>query len=95
MEALLTAAISNEKNVEFTFYIEGDLCQMSSQRSFLNGRGIQTKQNNVYPCVRECDKVKALTLIWENHVEGWWHYKESYVKHNICTAEEYRTRLMR
>jgi len=85
----------DSRNAEYSFFLDGDLCQMASQRSFLNNHGVITKQNNIYPCVKECDREKALRLIWENRVEGWWHYEESYVKFNICTKEEFRTRLSR
>ena len=90
MYNLIESAISEEKNEDYSFYLEGDLCQMSSQREALNSRGVQTKQNNVYPCVKECDKTKALTIIWENRVEGWWHYEDLYVKRNICTKDEFQ-----
>lgn len=95
MEKLIQSAIKNERNEEYKFFLEGDLCQMSTQREFLNSRGIKTRQNNVYPCLKESDVPKAMYLIWNNRVEGWWHYEELYVKHSICTKEEFRARLMR
>jgi len=85
---LLNSAVKNDKNKDYSFYLHGDLCQMSSQRSFLNSHGIVTKQNNVYPCVKECDIQKALTLIWEHRVEGWWHYRDKYVDYGIWTEED-------
>lgn len=90
---LLTSAANKETNREFSFFLGGDLNQMSAQRNFLNSRGITTKQNDVYPCLKQEDVEKALTLIWTQRVEGWWHYKDKYVEHNICTAEEFDTRL--
>lgn len=93
MENLLHSAINNETNEEFTFFLDGDLSQMSSQKSVLNRNGIITKQNNVYPCLKEKDIPKAMEIIWNSRVEGWWHYKELYVKHNICTAKEFDERL--
>jgi len=95
MYDLLNSAINEEKNKEFTFFLSGDLCQMSSQRTFLNSRGIQTKQNNVYPCVRQSDVSKALRLIWESKTDGWWHYRDSYVFHSICTDDEFMAYLNR
>lgn len=89
MYDLLKAAINNEKNEEFTFFLSGDLCQMSSQRVFLNSNGIKTKQNNVYPCVRNTDIPKALGLIWLHKTDGWWHYKNEFILYNICTKEEF------
>ena len=93
MENLLRAAIDKEKNQEYSFFLDGDLNQMSVQRSFLNKHGIETKQNNVYPCLKEEDVSKSLKLIWEFEVDGWWHYKKEYVKYNICTEEEFINRL--
>jgi hypothetical protein len=95
MYNLLESAIKDEHNKEFTFFLQGDLCQMSSQRSFLNSRGVETKQNNVYPCVRSCDISKALGLIWESKTEGWWHYMDEYIQHSICTKDEYIAYLSR
>ena len=90
---LVQSAINKERNTEFTFYLSGDLNQMSIQRSFLNGRGIETKQNDVYPCLRSSDVERALTLIWKFRVEGWWHYMEQYKNYNICTEDEFMNRL--
>ena len=71
MYNLLNSAIKNERSEEFTFFLSGDLSQMSNQRNFLNSRGIKTKQNNVYPCLRQSDVSEALGLIWKNKVDGW------------------------
>ena len=78
---------------EYTFYLSGDLCQMSSQKSFLRNQGFGVSQSNVYPVLKEEDVPRALKLIYDHRVEGWWHYKEKYVKHDICTAEEFDTAL--
>ena len=75
-----------------TFFLKGDLCQMSSQRRVLNSNGIGTKQTDVYPCVKESDIPQALSIIWSNKVEGWWHYKKDYIKHSICTNEQFKAR---
>jgi hypothetical protein len=93
MENLLFSAINNERNENYSFCLRGDLCQMSEQRSFLNSRGIQTEQNDVYPCLKSIDIKNALKLIWSNRVEGWWHYKDEYVEYSICSEEDFRNRL--
>jgi len=92
---LLAAAVNDERNENYSFFLDGDLSQMSSQRRFLNERGIQTRQNNVYPCLRESDVLKALQLIWEQRCDGWWHYRDKYVELNICTKEDFNNRLQR
>ena len=84
--------MNNDKD-EFTFYLDGDLCQMSNQRWFLSECGVEVRQNNVYPCLRQKDVPRALTLIWQRKCDGWWHYKEKYVQYGICTEEEFYNRL--
>ena len=86
MYNLIQSAISNERNKEYNFYLNGDLNQMATQSRFLNSCGIKTKQNNVYPCLKESDVKNALTLILERKVEGWWNYRSEYKKYGIdCT----------
>lgn len=81
------------ENENFTFFLDGDLCQMGTQREFLSSRGIKTQQCNVYPCLKKSDVKRALSLIWEFRVPGWWHYKSFYIQHEICTEEQYINRL--
>lgn len=95
MNNLLQSAINDEKNTDFTFFLSGDLCQMSNQRRFLNENGIETKQNNVYPCLMQKDISKALTLIWTLKCDGWWHYRDNYILYGICTEEDFNNRLKR
>lgn len=90
---LLKSASDDERNETHSFLLSGDLCQMSAQRNFLQSRGFNVKQNNVYPSLKESDVENALKLIWEQRVEGWWHYEERYKKHGICTKEEFWDRL--
>lgn len=72
------------------FYISGDLNQMAIQKRVLSQHGIQTVQSDVYPTVSMEDLPKALQIIWKNKVEGWWHYKDEYIKYSICSAEEFK-----
>ena len=88
MKDLIDSAIKEENNEDHTFFLEGDLSQMSQQKIFLNNRGIYTKQRNVYPCLKEEDVTKALTLICTNKVEGWWNYDKEYLKRGILTQEQ-------
>lgn len=93
--SLLSSAASDAKAASgFTFYCSGDLCQMSAQESALRSSGIEVQRSNVYPVIKEEDVSKALKIFWDRKVEGWWHYKEDFVKHNICTAEEFNKTLM-
>lgn len=73
--------------------ILGDLSQMATQDLFLRRNGIKLNRSNVYYIIQEVDVKLALTMIWENKIEGWWHYEEEYVEHGIITKEQFRERL--
>ncbi len=90
---LLEAAAKNENNKDHTFFLDGDLNQMSAQKRFLSSIGIVTKQRNVYPCLKDEDVKKALTAIWTNKIDGWWNYLKEYVELEICTEGEFNDAL--
>ena len=90
---LMSSAVAGATAQGYTFTLEGDLCQMSTQKQFLQGRGFDVGQDDVYPCLKPEDKERALKMIWEGRVEGWWHYLKQYEKFNICTEEEFRVAL--
>lgn len=94
MEDLIKSGINNSKSSEeYNFFLDGDLSQMSKQKNFLNENGIVTQQRNVYPCLKEEDVKKALTLIWNKNCPGWWHYQNKYVEYGICTKEDFQSKL--
>lgn len=72
------------------FYLRGDLCQMAEQKKFLRQQGFEVSQVNVYPTIMLQDVYKVLLIIWLNKVEGWWHYEDKYIEHDICTKEEFK-----
>lgn len=78
----------------YSFRLDGDLNQMSTQKNFLIKEGFDVKQSSVYPIIKEEDKKKALTLIFENKIQGWHHYFREYIELKICNEKEYR-RLLR
>ena len=93
--ALIESA-TDKRNDGKLFTLEGDLSQMANQRDFLEKRGFRVGRIDCYPGLfTEEDYRKALTAIWENRVDGWWHYDEDYVKYGICTMEQFNTRLGR
>jgi hypothetical protein len=92
---LLGSANRAEAPCVYTFYVSGDLNQMSIQKSFLINHAIDVGQRDVHPVLKECDVLQALTLIYTNKVEGWWHYQEQYIKYSICTKEEFHNALER
>lgn len=75
-----------EKN---ELWLKGDLSQMGSQARFLKIRGFELRHEDVYRVVSAEDAKKALAAIWIAKIEGWWHYKDLYIKYGICTAEEF------
>lgn len=66
-----------------------NLNQMAAQKHFLNNHGIETIETDVFPMVKEEDEKRALALIWKFKGPGWGHYQERYVKHEICSKEEF------
>ena len=90
---MLVQARKNESNKDYSISLTGDLCQMSAQTKFLKEHGVDVKFNNVYPCVRPCDKEKTFLLIWTYKCDGWWNYKEEYEELNICSKEKFKTTL--
>ena len=58
------------------FLLDGDLNQMIIQRNFLLSHGFEVLQNNVCPSLNKEDLKRALTIIWQQNVEGWWHYQK-------------------
>ena len=90
---LLTSASNGDSSKTHTFFLNGDLSQMSIQKNFLSRRGFSIQQNDVYPCLKPEDTKEALKAIWENRIEGWWHYKDKYVELGICQKEDFDKRL--
>lgn len=73
------------------YLLDGDLNQMSIQKSKLLERGIKIEQQDVYPAISsESEYVKALQIIWNSKIEGWWNYKTQFLKYEICTDEQFK-----
>lgn len=72
------------------FYLNGDLCQMATQKTFLCNQGFCVGQTDVYPTIKKSDVKMALTMFWANKVEGWWNYKEALIDNGICTEDEFK-----
>lgn len=93
MEDLLKSAINNTMCENHMFLLNGDINQMSIQKQFLQSHGFDVKHNNVYPTLRKSDVKRALELIFEKRVAGWWHYDIYYTGYGICNSNEF-TRLI-
>ena len=90
---ILKQAKKDERHDEHTVYLDGDLCQMAAQATFLRNHGIDVEFNNVYPCVKESEKQEAFEFIWKYKCNGWWNYETQYIELNICTKEEFKQTL--
>jgi len=83
-------ASAGTKQEGFKFLLNGDLNQMAIQRDFLREQGFSVGQVDVYPALQAQEEYdKAITLIWQRHIAGWWHYKLRLVELGVCTAEEF------
>lgn len=76
------------ENTDLT--IRGDLLQFWAQENKLSRMGISCKRSDVYRIIPADKVIEALTIIWVNQVEGWWHYKEEFIKYDICSAEDWK-----
>jgi len=79
---------------DFNFYIQGDLNQMGLQRRFLQTSCfIEVQQSDVRPVIKQEDVKRALISIFNDKIEGWWHYLDKYIELNICTKEQFNEEL--
>lgn len=85
---------AGSRNEDYKHFFNGDLCQMSKQEDFLRGQNFDVGRNDVYPCVRTQEEFdRAIKLIYDREVEGWWHYDKRLVEIGHCTQEQFRTKL--
>ena len=76
------------------YIFDGDLNQMFEQKKYLKSQGFDVKIADVYPYVEtEEEYEKALKLIYENSIPGWWHYLGNYEEYKICTKKEFSLKL--
>jgi len=72
----------------------GDLNQMMEQKLFLQRRGFDVRNVDVYPAVATKDDASAaLKAMWEAKVAGWWNLRHLFREYDVCTAEEFDTAL--
>lgn len=90
---LLTSAKNKESSDEYDFHLKGDLKQMAEQKKSLVLWGFDVQQNDVYPSLKRTDVKRALDLIWGFGIDGWWHYKEKYILHGICSDWDFQQAL--
>ena len=74
-----------------SYLLDGDLNQMSIQKEKLLEKGLPVSQIDVYPAFdSKIDYLRALKMIWNDKIEGWWNYKNELVKNEICTNEQFK-----
>lgn len=90
----LMSGANHARNTDYKFYMDGDLCQMSKQDDFLREQGFDVGRNDVYPCLRTQEEFdRAIKLIYDREVEGWWHYDKRLVEIKHCTQEQFSAKL--
>jgi len=86
--SLLSSAGSTDETLRV--FLRGDLEQMFTQESFLHGQGFKMGRSDVYPGFKTEEEFnKALALIWEHRIIGWWNYEREFLDAGICTEEEF------
>lgn len=92
--SLLSSAGSGKTDQRQKWYLSGDLRQMSEQEDFLKRNGFNVGRSDAYPVLySEDDHKRALSLIFEHSVPGWWHYQNKYIEYGICTGREFNDKL--
>ena len=87
---LLANAGKSDSNFKYLLS-EGDLCQMSSNKEFLQRSGFKIGQVDVYPALQtEKEYIEALNLFYIHRVNGWWNYRRQFVEYGICTDDEFK-----
>lgn len=79
----------------YTYTISGgDLSTACQHYNFLKARGFDIGFNDVYPAFRSReDKEKALHLLYDNNIAGWWCYRGDLVEYGVCTEDGFKAKL--
>lgn len=89
-------ALSGRHDDRAYYMFSGDLSQMGTIEEFLRVRGFPVVKSDVYPGFQKEDLaeyVRALRLIYETKIDGWWNQERALIEHHICTREEFLARL--
>ena len=90
LSALAHANSSNTDDAVEQCTLDGDLSQMGTMFDALSQAGFDVRHWDVYPVLQGDDIVPGLRYLWDYRVPGWWNQREEFIKHGICTAEEYQ-----
>lgn len=86
---------ASKRNDGFMFTLSGgDLHTMSVHATYLQKQGFEIGFVDVYPSLKTIEeKKRALQMIYDSHIEGWWCYKRDLIEMGICTDKEFNARL--
>lgn len=75
--------------------LRGDLSQMGTMSQILNDAGFPMRHWDVHPVIQgTAEQIKAaLKYLWDHETHGWWNQDRAFVKHGICTDEEFTNKL--
>jgi hypothetical protein len=96
LEALVYAHMTAGRHTDGYEIIvgSGDLNQMMDQKLFLQNRGFDVRNSDVYPAVRSHEDAKrALAAMWKARVSGWWNMESMFLRYSVCTAAEFESAL--
>lgn len=87
------AALCGRDDNRAYYHFYGDLGQLGTIEMFLRSNGFKVVKNDVSPGFERHDKetyIRALRLVFECRVEGWWMQKTDLIENGICTEEEFK-----
>jgi hypothetical protein len=90
LSALARANSSDTDDAVEQCTLDGDLSQMGTMFRALSEAGFDVRHSDVYPVLQGAEIVPGLRYLWDHRVPGWWNQRAAFIKHGICTAEEYR-----
>lgn len=91
---LTALAGRHDRRAHYVF--SGDLSQMGTIEAYLRMQGFAVVKCDVYPGFPKdqfSEYIRALRLLYEEKIEGWWNQEEALIAHGICTPQEFRIRL--
>lgn len=91
----LTALAGRADNRAY-YIFSGDLSQMGRIETFLRSHGFPVVKRDVYPGFAKEHKdefVRALKLVFEHRLDGWWNQEAALIEHGVCTRDKYRAAL--
>lgn len=86
------SALSGRDDDRAHYIFLGDLSQMGQIEMFLRAHGFPVVKRDVHPGFAKEHKetyVRALKLVFEHRLDGWWNQEEALIEHGVCTKDEF------